>query len=174
MPAPATAAKNVGKYSFEERVWRQHSVETHLSTPGIDLRVSRRELEPMVVPPPRPLPAAGSGIPLTVPANSIHFQPELRGFGPSNTSLAPPYWSTNDPRDRKPQRTPLQKPPAKFPKPSLNPPRTPKSFGGPPRDRSLRTHDIAGAKPRQLVSEVSRAELWRVHARDNSSFFNGL
>ena len=150
--APQPEPKPIGKYSFEERVWRQHSVETHLGTPGVNLRVMRRPLEPMIEPPPRPKTETGHAIPVTVPFNSIHNQPQLRAFNASHLSITSAGWSANDPRSRRPEKVPQERAPPQWPKPALDTPAAAR-FEGRPLDRSMSTHDIRGAKPRQLGTQ---------------------
>ena len=151
---PQPEPKPIGKYTFEERVWRQHSVETHLGTPGVDLKVMRRPLKPIDEPPPRPKTETGHAMPRTIPFNSIHNQPQLRAFNASHLSIAPAHWSSNDPRSRRPKLVPQERAPPQWPKPALDTPAAAR-FEGRPLDRSLSTHDIRGAKPRQLGTQCT-------------------
>ena len=162
---PSLSAKSVGKMDFEERVWRMGAIETHLSTPGIDLRVMPRALEPLIRAPPKPLPANGIAIPPTVPFNSIHNQPQLRAFNGSHLSLRPHVERPRNPKNAKVIFDGTKAPP-KWPKPALDTPMA-RQFEGRPLDKSLSTNDILGARPRRLVSDESRAELWRIHQRDS-------
>lgn len=134
--------KTYGLCTFEERVYRQSAVEVHLSTPGVGLRANRRPLVPLIEPPPLVERL------VTVPANSLHFHPELKDFKPSHTSLSSHV-----------------EPPRLVARPRTNPPvRRPASDFAVPEhegaaDKSLNTADIEGARARRLVAATNRRPL---------------
>ena len=85
---------------------------------------------------------------VTVPANSLHFHPELKDFMPSHTSLSSHV-----------------EPPRLVARPRTNPPvRRPASDFAVPEhegaaDKSLNTADIEGARARRLVAATNRRPL---------------
>ena len=112
------------------------AVETHLGTPGVNLVVRRKPLEPLIVPPPR----------LTLgPLRSIY---DLYEEGLLPTAEAQERRRRQAPP---PPRDPSAVPPPRWAKPALDTPQAPDVL-----DRSLSTNDISGAKPRRLVSVEAR------------------
>ena len=147
-------ANAASRSSFEEQVYKTSSVETHLTIPGVGLKVVRKELKPLFQE--RPPPARDATYAQAIPANSIHYRPELREVLPHQTTVSP--WRSPHarmgPTNRMGQVDAISKPPRPEPawrKPAMDPPR---KLGA--MDRSLSTDDIAGAKPRRLVSVVAR------------------
>lgn len=153
MPSVGHKPNGNGRSTFEQQVYRTSTVETHLTIPGVGLKCVRRDLEPIIVPPP---PEVDQTYPRTLPANSLHHRPELRDFEPSQATMSP--WRSSHaamgPVSRVGVVNPVEKPSRPMPKwakPSLDPPAQTRTL-----DRSLSTDDIAGARPRRLVSINAR------------------
>ena len=147
---PKLQEKSYGKTDFSERVWRQGSVETHLSTPGVGLRVAPRKLDPLQKPPAK--------LPLS---NDAHLR-RLQGSLSQGT-----FTHIEKPRNPRNAKYIFDKPAPKWPKPALDVP----THGV---NRSASLNDIPGTSPRKLWSMESRAELWRKHQNTTSSFVLGV
>jgi hypothetical protein len=155
---PKSTGKSLGKHTFEERVYRTSSVETHLTIPGVGLKCVRKHLQPIVQPKPPPV---DEKYPRALPGNSLHNQPHMRTMQPGQTSL-----NLSDTRAARalPHAT---HPGPQWKWPALN---TPQAQGA--IDRSLKTQDIDGARPRRLVSISARdSKLWNVGTSNNLSGF---
>lgn len=139
-PDPDRPRIQAARYTFAENVWRTGSVEMHLSTPGIGIKCARKQLAPLIKP-------------SSLPRHPVINQSERSKWDlqNSNARAQPTDWAADHRRAQDALKAQSTRAPPSWPKPALD---TPAQSA--PLDRSMSTLDIAGAKPRRLVSQAAR------------------